>query len=298
MEENDKIVDSHIHILPPKRTRGLVRWIKKIFPEHPATEDVTPDEVLGELRDCGVTSFFNLVFPLKEEETEGLNAWSRDIADSSPDITGFGSLHMETPRKDEVTERCMVEYGLAGMKLHPYVQLFEAFSPEFEPMFGKLEELGRPFIVHTGFDVFYRQTQDFDYLRSILERHPDMPLVLVHSLFPRFALARELMDGYPQLYLDLTNAVSAVRWYSESPDHWVDATEGKDLADNLEYFRPLVEEYSSRIMFGTDHPVGMGSPAQIYADLEWFGFSPEVNSDLLGRTARSFLEAHCGPRGL
>jgi uncharacterized protein len=295
MEENESIVDSHIHILPPRRTRGLVRWIKKIFPEHPATEDVTPDEVLGQLRDCGVGTFFNLVFPLKEEETEDLNVWSREIAASSPDITGFGSLHIETPRKDEVTERCMVDLGLAGMKLHPYVQLFEAFSPEFEPMFRRLAELGRPFVVHTGFDVFYRQTQDFDYLRGILERYPAMPVVLVHSLFPRFELARELMDDYPQLYLDMTNAVSAVRWYSESPENWVDAMEGKDLALNIEYFRPLIEENSGRIMFGTDHPVGMGSPEQIYDDLAWFEFPPEVRADLLGSTARSFLEAHCRP---
>lgn len=240
-------------------------------------------------------TFFNLVFPLKEEETEALNTWSRDIAASYPDITGFGSLHAQTPRKDEVTERCMVEYGLAGMKLHPYVQLFEAFSPVFEPMYRKLSELRRPFVVHTGFDIFYRQSQDIDYLRGVLERYPDMPVVLVHSLFPRFELAHELMGEHPQLYIDMTNAVSAVRWYSESPGNWVDITEGEHILANLEHFEPLIEEYSSRIMFGTDHPAGMGSPGQIYADLDWFGFSPEINADLLGRTARSFLEAHCGP---
>lgn len=162
-------------------------------------------------------------------------------------------------------------------------------------MFGKLNELGRPFVVHTGFDIFYRQAQDFVYLRGILERYPAMPVVLVHSLFPRFHLAYELMDEYPALYLDMTNAFSAVRWYQESPENWVDVTEGEHIAANLEYFRPLIEEKSRRIMFGTDHPVGMGSPAQIYADLDWFGFDPEVRADLLGRTARAFLGAHCLP---
>ena len=120
-------------------------------------------------------------------------------------------------------------------------------------------------------------------------------LVLVHSLFPRFELAYELMGEHPQLFIDMTNAVSAVRWYKESPENWVDITEGEHIAGNLEHFEPLIERYSSRIMFGTDHPVGMGSPKQIYADLDWFGFSPEVRADLLGRTARSFLETHCGP---
>lgn len=48
-------------------------------------------------------------------------------------------------------------------------------------------------------------------------------------------------------------------------------------------------------MFGTDHPVGMGRPAQLYADLEWFGFDPEVRANLLGGTARVFRETHCRP---
>ncbi len=294
MQEKETIVDSHIHILPPNRSRSLVRWIKRVFPGHPSSEEITPEEMLDELRACGVRRFFNLVFPLKEEETEPLNAWSRDVAASSEEITGFGSLHVGTPRKDEVTERCLCEYGLAGMKLHPYVQLFEAFSPEFEPMFAKLEELGRPFVVHTGFDIFYRQTQDLGYLRRILERHEGMPVVLVHSLFPRFGLARELMREYPQLYLDMTNSVSAVRWFTDAPENWVDAVEGELLAENLEYFRPLVTEYSGRIMFGTDHPVGMGSPEQIYDDLDSFGFPERVRDDLLGGTALRFLADHCG----
>jgi hypothetical protein len=292
------IVDSHVHILPPSRTRGLVRWIHRIFPGHPSSEDMTADQVLEDLAACGVEKVFNFVFPLKEEETEPLNAFSREVASAYPDVTGFGSLHAKTPRKEEVTERCIAEYGLAGIKLHPYVQLFEAFSPTFEPMFSKLEELARPFVVHTGFDVFYRQTQDLDYLRGILEGHPGMPVVLVHSLFPRFTLAYELMSEYPQLYLDMTNSVSAMRWYRESPGKWTSHEEGRQIAENLDHFEPLLEEFSSRTMFGTDHPAGMGSPAQVYADLDWFGLPAATVEDLKGRTALDFLEKHCGGDGL
>lgn len=291
------IVDSHVHILPPSRTRGLVRWIHRVFPGHSSREDMTADCILSDLSACGVERVFNFVFPLKEEETEALNAFSRDVAYAYPDVTGFGSLHAETPRKEEVAERCLMEYGLAGMKLHPYVQLFEAFSPTFEPLFSKLDELARPFVVHTGFDVFYRQTQDLDYLRSILERHQKMPVVLVHSLFPRFKLAHELMSEFPQLYLDMTNSVSAMRWYRESPGSWTSHEEGRQIAENLEYFEPLLEEFSGRTMFGTDHPAGMGSPAQIYSDLAWFDLPPGTEADLLGRTALAFLKKHCGEQG-
>lgn len=289
-----EMVDSHIHILPPWRTRGLVRWARRIFPDHPYPEEITPDELLDDLRECGVSSFFNLVFPLAEEETGPLNEWSAQVA-SRPDVTGFGSLHVETPRKDEVTERCVAELGLAGMKLHPYVQLFEAFSPEFEPMFRKLDEMGRPFVVHTGFDIFYRRTQDLAFLRKILERYDRMPVVLVHSLFPRFALARRLMEEYPLLYLDATNAVSATRWYEEAPGNWADALGDEPMEENMEHFRPLLLDFSDRIMFGTDHPAGMGCPVgRLFEDLRSLGLPDGAESNLLGGTALRFLADHCG----
>ena len=289
------IVDSHIHILPPGRMRGLVRWVKKFFPQHTTSEEITPDEILATDAAQGVGTFFNMVFPLWEKETEELNLFSRDIAERYDNVVGFGSLHLETTGKDAVAERCMTEYGLAGIKLHPYAQRFEVFSPAFDPLYRKLNELGRPFAVHTGFDAFYEQTQNLDHLRLILERYDRMPVVLVHSLFPRFELAHKLMCEHPQLYLDMTNVLSSIRWHREWPDNWREQAEGTEIERNLDYFYELFEKFSNRIMFGTDHPVGMGQPADIYADLDWFDFGDDIKADLLGRTARSFLEEHCKP---
>jgi len=292
-----EIWDSHVHILPPGRTKGLVRWIKKAFPAHPSREDMTPEDVLADLRACGVEKVFNLVFPLKDPETEALNLWSRDIAARYQEVVPFGSMHIDTARKEEVAERCLLEYGLAGIKLHPYVQGFEAFSEPFEPLFRKLQGLRRPFIVHTGFDAFYRRSADLGYLQGMLERYPEMPVVLVHAVFPKFKLVHRLMSAHGQLYLDLTNVISAVRYYSGAspgvlpPDAPVDLDE---LSANIDYFYRLLDDYSDRIMFGTDHPAGMGSPRQIYDDFDSFGFSTEISSNLLGGTARRFLKQHCG----
>lgn len=290
----EPIWDSHVHLLPERRTRSLVRWIKKAFPGHPSREDFTQDDIIADLKGCGVQVIFNLVFPLEEEETEPLNDFSAEVARSYDFVVPFGSMHAETPRKEEVAERCLVDRGLAGIKLHPYVQGFEAFSPGFEPLYRKLNELERPFIVHTGFDVFYRKSQDLSYLRGILDRYPEMPVVLVHSLFPRFRLAYELMVEHEHLYIDMTNVLSAVRWYLESPPGAWPREEVELLERNLEHFHELVGNYSERIMFGTDHPAGMGSPEQIYADFESFAFKPQVRRNLLGATARRFLEECCG----
>lgn len=285
------IWDSHIHILPPRRTRGLVRWIKKAFPQHPSREDYTPDDILGELRLCGVEMAFNMVFPLKDSETEELNRFSREIADRYENVVPFGSLHADTPEKDEVAERCVTHYGLAGMKLHPYVQGFEAFSDVFKPLYRKLNELEKPLIVHTGFDVFYGKTQDLDYLASVIEDYPDMPLVLVHSLFPRFELAERLVADNGNVYLDMTNVMSAVRYYRESPsDSLSGQVDSEKMTESIDHFFKLICEHHERIMFGTDHPAGMGSVEQIYDDFDSFGFDDGIRESLLGGTAKRLLE--------
>jgi predicted TIM-barrel fold metal-dependent hydrolase len=292
----NEYLDSHIHILPPARTRGLVRWIKKSFPGHPSSEEITPEEILGDLRECGVGTVFNLVFPLREEETDSLNQFSRELAAFNKGVVPFGSLHIDTPRKDEAAERCITELGLAGIKLHPYAQGFEAFSPEFEPMFRKLDELKRPFIVHTGFDIFYGKTQDLDHLGDILDRYPDMPVVLVHSLFPRFELASSLMERHELLYLDMTNVIACVKYYLDDPGFWSSQPGFEDFSGSIDSFYHLLDEFSDRIMFGTDHPAGMGSPRTIYDDFAHLDFSEPIGSNMLGGTARRFLHLHCGYR--
>jgi uncharacterized protein len=290
---NGEIIDVHVHLLPEKRTRSLVRWVKDFFPGHPTSEDITTDEILDDLSGCGVGTFFNLVFPLWEEETESLNLYSKEIAERYENVVGFGSVHLETPRKDEVAERCITEYGLAGIKLHPYAQRFEVFAPEFDPLYRKLDELGKPFVVHTGFDIFYKRTQDFDYLRGMLERYPNMPVVMAHALFPRFKLAYGLLNDYPQVYLDMTNSITCMRWYEDAPEFWRDKLGGEEMDRNREYFHMLFQRFSPRIMFGTDHPVGMWTPSQLYDDLDSFDFDQEIRANLLGRTARAFYEAYC-----
>jgi predicted TIM-barrel fold metal-dependent hydrolase len=291
-------IDSHIHILPARRTASLVRWIRRSFPSHPSREDMSPEDILGDIRACGVEKAFNFVFPLDVDETDSLNRFSRDIARKHEMLVPFGSMHAGTPRKDEVTERCIDEYGLAGIKLHPYAQRFEAFSPDFEPMYRKLDELGRPFFVHTGFDSFYGMKQDLDYLRGILDGFPGMSVVMVHCLFPRFALAHALMSEYPHAYVDMTNVPGTIGLYADLPEAVRENMDAfGDEPVDLDVFRAILADFSDRVMFGTDHPAGMGTPEEIYRDLDGLGLDDAIRLNMLRDSAQAFLKKNCGPWG-
>lgn len=292
-------IDPHVHILPPRRMAGLVRWVKKFTPGFPLNEDITREEILKELREVGIPFFFNLVFPLWEEETEDLNRFNRDLCAEIPEAIPFGSVHIDTPDKEKETRRCIEEYGFVGMKLHPYAQQFPAFGPEMRPMFKVLNEHHRPFLVHTGFDEFYGMTMDLDMMEEIIRDYPDMQVVAVHSLFSRFRLAHRLLSEYPNFWLDMTNTITCMRVYEHLEElkdtlpPLATKLEVDRMEENREYFPRLFEDFSHRIMYGTDFPVGFGFHPVLLEDLRYFHLGEEAEEDILHRTVRRLLK-ECG----
>ncbi|MBC7254295.1 MAG: amidohydrolase [Actinobacteria bacterium] len=292
-------IDPHVHILPPRRMAGLVRWVRKFTPGFPVSEEITPEEIVSALRESGIRLFFNLVFPLWEEETEELNRFNRDLCSGIPEAVPFGSLHIETPDKEKETRRCIEDYGFVGMKLHPYAQRFPAFGEEMHPMFKVLDEYRRPLLVHTGFDTFYGMYMDLEKMETVLRDYPGMQLVAVHALFPRFRLAHRLLGEYDNFWLDMTNSISCMRMYEdlkarmEPLPPMAESLEVEEVDENYPWFRRLFEDFSHRILYGTDFPVGFGYHPALWEDLRYFEFGEEIEKDLLGGAVRNLLE-RCG----
>jgi Amidohydrolase len=292
-------IDPHVHIMPAKRMRGLVRWVKKFTPGFPISEDITTEEILSGLRESQISGFFNLVFPLWEEETEDLNRFNRDLCAGIPEAIPFGSVHIDTPDKEKETRRCIEEYGFMGMKLHPYAQRFPAFGPEMRPMFEVLNEHQRPLLVHTGFDVFYGMYMDFENMEAVISDYPNLQLVAVHALFPRFSLAYRLLEKYPNFWLDMTNTMSCMRIYEDikndqgSPPPIATSLEMKDVEENHEFFLRLFRDFPGRIMYGTDFPVGFGYHPALLDDMRYFDFEEEIEEQMLCRTVLNLIE-RCG----
>lgn len=263
------------------------------------SEDITAEDILTSIRESEIPYFFNLVFPLWEEETEDLNRFNRDICADIPEAIPFGSVHIETPDKGEETRRCIEDYGFMGMKLHPFAQRFPAFGPEMRPMFEVLDEHQRIFLVHTGFDAWYGMYMDMEEMESVIRDYPAMQMVAVHSIFPRFQLAHRLLSEYPNFWLDMTNTISCMRLFEDIKDNKDDlppmatSLEIDEVRDNYDYFFRLFEDYPGRIMYGSDFPVGFGYHPALLADLQFFSFGREVEEKLLCGTVHSLL-SRCG----
>jgi predicted TIM-barrel fold metal-dependent hydrolase len=114
-------------------------------------------------------------------------------------------------------------------------------------------------------------------IERILRRFPRLVLVLSHCLFPYFREVRALMEGYRGVWLDATNVFGALNYLAPLAG----PAAGRVWSETGELFRALMTDFSDRTLFGTDHPVGMGSLGTIYGDFAAFGLSDEVTRAIL-----------------
>ncbi|MFH1539143.1 MAG: amidohydrolase family protein [bacterium] len=280
------IIDSHVHILPPGRLAGLMRWIHRAFKGHPVPADIDSEGILADLRANGTKHFFNLVYPLEPGETESLNEFNHEFCAGHLEAAGWGSLHIENPGKASIVERCIADLGFVGMKFHPFIQRFSITDPRMTPVYETLDALKRPLMIHTGFEYFYQQEMPPSQVEELLRGFPGMPLIAVHCLFPHLEEAFGLLERYPNLTLDLTNVFGAITMAAELT--------GADALDTPEA-RVLIAEvprHSDRLLFGTDHPAGMGTVEKIYRDMRLFGFDAEVARRITFQNAFDLAEKY------
>lgn len=265
------LIDCHVHLLPPRRLAGLLRWMHRFYPEHPIPTDVTLEECIAHYATVPVDYLFNLVYPLGAGEADELNRFNRELHLAHPWIIPFGGLHIEDGDKGAIVDRCLGEYGFLGFKFHPFVQRFGPRDSRMMEVYERLAAWRRPVVFHTGFEDFYGMSLPPETLEELARRFPTLPLVFAHALFPKFDDAWRLLDRYDNVWLETTNVFG---------NFW---DPGKQLL--LEGIGPR----SERIMFGTDHPSGAGTLAEIYAGLDRAGLSATVRERLVGGTAERLV---------
>jgi len=135
-------------------------------------------------------------------------------------------------RKDQVAEfeKYRESPGFIGVKAHPF---WHHFSPvELAPVAERLARTGKPLLIHAGFG------EEGNY-EALLERVPDLKLILAHAGFPEYSLGWSRIKGRRNVFLDL----SQTSYTSE-----------RATRDAAAFLGP------ERLFFGTDGPYGFHGP--------------------------------------
>jgi len=270
----------------------LKRYIQGLKVE----ETVSEAQILKLLKDSGISHFFNYVYPIKQEESRPLNQYNYHLSKRVKNAVCFGSLHPDNEDRRDILEEALLDYGLLGIKFHPFVQGFSILDPRLDDIYASLETMGRPLVIHTGFNRFYKAAIRAEEVETILDRHPDLVMVIAHMFYPDVRRAFQLLKRHRNVYLDGTNLFSDYQEGMEGENIFEgvrDTVHGKSrYRISCLAFRDELEQYSSRILLGSDYPVAMNDPEKIYAYMNALPLSTGAKSDLLSGTARRFVEKY------
>lgn len=273
-----QIIDAHVHIMTPSRTRGGIRWIRRAVPAYYNLPlEVSADDLIRDMQQAGVKAFFNYFYPLQQGESKEINRWQKEMALRHPGFIPFASLHPADANKDEIIQEALADPAFVGFKFHPYIQQFDPLDPRMERVYASLEKAGCLTTFHTGFAVFYQLPSQVEKILELLRRHPGLKVIAAHMLSPDLPLEKvgEIVLTHPNLYLDATN----ILWWYE-----------KNAPPKIETLKQFINQFSSRMVFGTDYPMGMTYPVgELYAQALSLCSTQEAADNLFWRTALKLL---------
>jgi hypothetical protein len=127
----------------------------------------------------------------------------------------------------EEARRCL-DLGARGIKLHPRAQKFMATDERLAPVFELAAERRVPILIHAGRGL----PPIAEGLASLVERHPEAPLILAHAGIADMAALAGAMAGRKGVFFDTST------W---SP------------VDLLDFYRQVPPE---QVLYASDYPYG------------------------------------------
>ncbi|MCJ7509881.1 MAG: amidohydrolase family protein [Dehalococcoidia bacterium] len=140
------------------------------------------------------------------------NAWTCAVARENPGLVPYIGLDPSmdgATMAQEVNDR--VKEGARGIKLHPTIQRHFPNDDHLYPAYDRAQELGLPIISHSG--AFALAGDPEQHARpanfvAVLRQFPGLTLVLAHMARGFLDEAVEIMQAYPNVYLDTSGTMS------------------------------------------------------------------------------------------
>ena len=192
--------------------------------------------------------------------------WSRQIR--SDRIEPFLSVHPDEPDAPAAMLR-VAEEGFAGVKMHPMYQEFGLDEARVAPLFAAAREAGLTIVLHTGFDIAFRDDDRASPAR-----------------------VRRVADVWPGLKLICAHFGGWKAW-DEAVEHLVGADVYLDTSFTTQFLpgdqvAELIERHGAdRIVFGTDWP--WTDQAESIEGLRGLGLADDVLAKVLGQNAADLL---------
>ena len=235
-----RYIDAHTHLHPPWLAQAIRRWFaeRTHWRLHYPTE---PAQVAAFLREHGVERFAFFSYAHKAGIAREINRWLRETARGLPDGLPLATVHPDDDDPAGLVETALEAYGFYGLKCHIQVQRFYPDDPRMLPVYARLVEADRVLVIHAGTAPHANRFVGLGRLAPVLERFPDLRVALCHMGAYETPLAFELLERFPNLYLDTTMALSPLAAPYMEVKPWVTNEQ--------------LITWQDRICFGSDFPI-------------------------------------------
>lgn len=200
------IIDFHVHALPPRLQEAVWGYFDGLEdPPWPITYRHDEHTRLATLAELGVIAHTALAYGHKP----GVAAWCNDhtlrLADDHPQVIPTFTFHAEDDAADYVADA--IARGGKVAKVHLQVGRFSTTDSRLDEVWPQLAAAGIPAVIHASAVYGVDGGDDYcgpDAIRALLERHPDVTVIVAHLGMPDAADFLRLAEATPTMRLDVT----------------------------------------------------------------------------------------------
>jgi uncharacterized protein len=233
-------LDVHVHMLPPSLQRAVWDYFDALDdPPWPVTYRADEAARLGLLQELGVVAHTALAYPHRP----GVAAWCNDhtlgLAARMPQVIPSFTFYPEEGIAAVVADA--IARGGRVAKVHLQVGRFDATDPRLDEVWPQLVAARVPAVVHASAVYGVDGGDEYcgpDAIRALLDRHPDLLIIVAHLGMPDVRGFLALAEAAPTLRLDTSMTLTDPPYGPAVPP------------DALERLRPLAD----RVLFGSDFP--------------------------------------------
>lgn len=274
----EKIIDVHVHLYPNDIVPRFYAWIEKKH-KLKAKMPIEWDKTLERLNKMGVSNVFNLTHAIIPEYTQMLNEWQGFLKEKYGFIT-FGAFHPEND--DELLIEAFEKGWIDGLKLHPPVQKFKPNSKEALRIYELLEELKKPLLIHSG----WFPDNSFEYadagMYDELIFNYSFPVILAHMLLGKTKEIEVYLDARRNIFTETSNALVEMEVIEN----------GKKILWYCEDVKRIIEEFSDRVLYGSEIPLVWWEPEETLFNLLKLDIDDKIKEKVLYKNAERFIERY------
>lgn len=233
-------IDLHTHFLPPALQQRVWAYFDRLdAPPWPIRYRLPERERLAVLDRLGIVRHPALAYPHASGLARDLNAHTLGLAGRHPAVVPTFTLYPE-PEVEEYVDEALAAGG-AVAKVHLQVGRFHATDRRLDGVWSELARRRVPVVLHASCVYGAPEAPEVcgaHHVAALLERHPDLTVVVAHLGAPDVADFVALAERAPGLLLDTAMVLTDPPFIGEVAP-------------------PLVERVaalSDRVVFGSDFP--------------------------------------------